>query len=56
MGKRIFGTICFILALLFTLAAIRGLLGDNFSVVFVVPAMAAIVLIFLGVRDYKSSS
>jgi hypothetical protein len=55
MGLRIFGTVCLLLAALFTIAAIRGIIENDFSMVFVVPAAAAVALIIMGIRNFKST-
>ena len=56
MGKGIFGIVCLILAVLFSIAAINGMINSNFGVVLILPALAAVALILVGVKNYKGST
>lgn len=56
MGKGRFGIVCLVLAVLFSLAAVKGMINDNFSPVLVVPAIVAVALVLVGIRNFKSST
>jgi len=56
MGMRLFGTVCLILAALFTLAAVKGVIANSFGAVLILPAVAAIALIVVGIYNYRSAS
>jgi hypothetical protein len=55
MGTRIFGIVCFVLALMFSIAAVKGMISENFGIVLIIPALAAIVLVMVGINDYKKA-
>lgn len=56
MNAKLFGGFCLVLAALFTLAAVKGMVVNQFSLTLVIPAMAAIALIVVGLQHYRRSS
>ena len=53
MGGKGFGIACLVLAGIFTVAAARPMLSGQVGLVLMVPALTAVVLIIVGLKDIK---
>gem|GEM_PF-3740931 len=51
-----FGTVCFILSGLFTVAAINGMMDEQPGIVLIIPALAAVTLVIAGLSLRRRSN
>lgn len=56
MDRKNFGRICFILAIVFSVAAVKGMMMGDFGLVLIVPALVAITLIVVGTSHLKKTA
>lgn len=55
MGKNYFRILYLILAVIFTFIAVKALMTDNFIPTYILPALVAISLIVLGIKEKRSA-
>ncbi len=54
MVKGLFAWVCIVLAVIFTLAAVKGLIQEDVGPVLLVPVLTAISLIIVAIRSKKN--